>query len=112
MDGEGPCAAEGRRAAVHHQDGQQVHVLLLTVESGALRPDAGCVVYRETREQEETNMRLNICNLLFIYYNNACIILLLLKNKGSVLYKSIGRAFSVVCKLSIKLSICSTVLTF
>lgn len=42
--GQGACGAERGRPAVNHQDGQEVHVLLVTVEARALRPDTSCVV--------------------------------------------------------------------
>lgn len=51
MDGQRARGAEGRRPAVNHQDGQEVHVLLVAVEARPLRPDAGCVVWVGQREE-------------------------------------------------------------
>ena len=33
VDGDGARGAQGGRPAVHHQDGQEVHVLLIAVEA-------------------------------------------------------------------------------
>lgn len=33
VDGQGACGAEGGRPAVHHQDRQEVHILLLAVKA-------------------------------------------------------------------------------
>lgn len=66
VDGERARAAEGRRAAVHHQNGQQVHVLLLTVESRPLRPNASCVVYRVSERREQTECYF--WQFLFIHF--------------------------------------------
>ncbi len=85
MDGEGPRAAEGRRAAVHHQDGQQIHVLLLPVESGALRPDARCVVYRvrETKGLRCKHTTQYMHAAIHILYSNIRHFTIT-ENKGSV----------------------------
>lgn len=50
-DGEGPSAAECRQPTIHHQDGQQEEVLLLSVEARALHVHCGHVVCQE-RERE------------------------------------------------------------
>lgn len=68
VDGECARAAEGRRAAVHHQNGQQVHVLLLTVESRPLRPNAGCVVYRVSERREQNLVIHFIKNLHYFIF--------------------------------------------
>lgn len=44
VNGQRARGAERGGSAVHHQDGQEVHVLLVAVEARALRPDASCVV--------------------------------------------------------------------
>lgn len=49
-DGEGARAAQRGRPAVHHQDGQEEHVLLLPVEAQVLGVHRGCVVCSRTRE--------------------------------------------------------------
>lgn len=45
MNGQGACGAEGGRPAVNHQDGQEVHILLMAVKAWPLGPDASCVVW-------------------------------------------------------------------
>ncbi len=32
-NGQGACRAEGGRPAVHHQDGQEIHILLVAVKA-------------------------------------------------------------------------------
>lgn len=44
VNGQSACGAERGGSAVNHQDGQEVHVLLMAVESRPLCPDASCVV--------------------------------------------------------------------
>lgn len=44
VNGQGACGAERGGSAVNHQDGKEVHVLLVAVEARPLRPDASCVV--------------------------------------------------------------------
>ena len=43
-DGQRPCAAQRGRPAVHHQDGQEEHVLLLPIEAHVLSVHRGRVV--------------------------------------------------------------------
>ena len=45
MNGQGSCRAERGRPAVNHQDGQEVHILLVAVKAWPLGPDASCVVW-------------------------------------------------------------------
>lgn len=47
MNGQGARGAEGGRPGVHHQDGQEVHVLLMAVKAGPLRLDGRCVIWSE-----------------------------------------------------------------
>lgn len=49
-DGERPRAAQRGRPTVHHQDGQEEHVLLLPVEAHVLRVHRGCIVCFEETE--------------------------------------------------------------
>lgn len=44
VNGQGARGAERGGSAVNHQDGQEVHVLLVAVEARALHPDTSCVV--------------------------------------------------------------------
>lgn len=53
-DGECACAAERGRPAVHHEDGQEEHVLLLPVEAHVLYVHCGCVVCSRGREWRVT----------------------------------------------------------
>lgn len=53
-DGEGARAAQRGRPAVHHQDGQEEHVLLLPVEAHVLRVHCGRVVCSGNRGQHVT----------------------------------------------------------
>lgn len=44
VNGQGARGAERGGSAVNHQDGQEVHVLLMAVEARTLHPDTSCVV--------------------------------------------------------------------
>lgn len=53
-DGERARAAQRGRPAVHHQDGQEEHILLLPVEAHVLRVHCGRVVCSRRREWHVT----------------------------------------------------------
>lgn len=44
VNGQGARGAERGRSAVNHQDGQEVHVLLVAVKARPLRPDSSRIV--------------------------------------------------------------------
>lgn len=69
VDGQCACAAECRRAAVHHQDGQQVDVLLTPVKAGALGPDASCVVWRFARKWKRQTRKQLVGNVSCNHYD-------------------------------------------